>query len=315
MSGHFGDVASKRTSQLRKTASLAGTTIAVRNQNVFEGDYVMKQWRCATQRALFAIALSGGLGSAIAAGQDGDRPVITAPTDGTWCDTGDIPLTGDASTPNASIEVQVLNIDSQTWQHAFNVTTHSDGFERDGQTRYGFSVPLGVGPASTGEADYTVTGVGPTRADGQRSNALYITLYGWGDGPQREAGHYVSIYETCGKRDQACCQRSNACDAGSACNYKSHCEAAQSNPTTPTPTPTPGASGANFCVRLHMNACYDIYEHLLEPPTPSCVDACASDFVSASNVALNASSVAKCDNSDVNCCDMTFDQDTSWCGY
>ena len=142
-------------------------------------------------------------------------------------------------------------------------------------------------------------------------------------------GDEISIYVACGKTNQTCCGAASSCLAGLHCNFdRLICEGhLQANappipptgstppaPSSPSPGIPPPPNNDLVCVRVHATACYDDFGHLLEPPSPSCVDQCASDVSSAAEIARSYMP-PECEGNDQSCCDTHTDSDTSWCGY
>jgi hypothetical protein len=157
------------------------------------------------------LALQAASGSASA-----QSAVITAPTDGTWFNGGDsVEYRGDAAEAGQGVELQILNPNTQSWTHSADITASTEGFVNDkGETRYPWS--RAISPSFTGSDPYCEEGV--TRDDGQRSNAVSYTVWGWGDGPMREPGHYITMYEACGRESQQCCYKAHdICDPGLEC--------------------------------------------------------------------------------------------------
>jgi hypothetical protein len=198
--------------------------------------------------------------SADAAFAQDPSAVITSPADGTWFNWKDsMNFEGNAAEQGQEVELQLLNIDSQQWEHSYSVAASSDGYVNDaGETRYPWSQTLSVW---IGTANSEPGAVGD---DGQRSNAFYMTVWGWGSGPFREDGHYITSYETCGREGQACCYRADSdCDSGFECGSgcdgpacgKDVCIAASSSPPPPNNPPPPSKPPASQCGGIGQACC------------------------------------------------------------
>jgi len=206
-------------------------------------NYISSTW-------LTAITVAGVLSTSAVSLAD-SRPSLTSPGDGIWFNKNDtLQFAGDAP-GERSVELQMFDFETQQWAHSNEISTDDNGHF---DTTYSVAV--------TGLPQLCDPGV--TRDDGQRSNAVYFTVWGWGDTPQREPGHYVTTYETCGREGQQCCyHQENECDDGLDCGTR--CSGANcghdtcvpkkqsappqqppSNPKppqTPPPPPTPSPQG------------------------------------------------------------------------
>jgi hypothetical protein len=185
---------------------------------------------------------------------------LTSPFDGAWFENHYVlDFGGDSSEPG-TVELQWFDNSTQQWAHCFDLQTSGDSFVNDqGETRYPFllSSPFGM---TGNEQQYAAPGI--VDDNGQRSNEIALTVWGWGFTNTKEPGHYVSIYETCGREQQQCCYGQEACDSGFNCTQSCYegactldqndiCTPAPSKPNPPKPKPQPastcGVAGEDCC--------------------------------------------------------------------
>jgi hypothetical protein len=141
---------------------------------------------------------------------------ITAPADGAWYDSGD-EFTLEGWSVYEDVDIRVFNLEHEAWESRWQVQGSDDGYINPyGNRAYSWSIP-DIFVSFAGNPAYL--GRGATRETGQRSNALYYSIEGWGSTSELDHTYYTTIYISCGGAAQDCCQDSeDACDGDLRCS-------------------------------------------------------------------------------------------------